>query len=104
MKPDPDVDIFNGVYDDTDASSGMTSMDSGLGLDSDSTFTRPRMGAEPTKIGRDRDTGEFTGPDMGGVPVPVERDTDTGEFGADPYAVGNFGAFNSPYKTTKEDE
>ena len=92
-------DIFGGVYDGESSDDQLTSDP----LDMDTGFTRPRMAAEQTKIGRDADTGQFTAPDMGGDPVPVERDQETGQFGADPYAVGNFGAFNSPYKTIDED-
>lgn len=65
--------------------------------------SRPRDGAERPTIRRDLESGEFQ--DRGdGAPVPIERDPETGEFGPDPYAIGNFGEFNSPYKTKKKDE
>ena len=75
------------------------------GSDSDtsaSNFLRPRSGAPSVEFGRDRDTGEFDA--AGGDPVPLERDQDTGQVGPDPFAIGNFGEFNSPYDTTDEEE
>lgn len=63
---------------------------------------RPREGAEPVSFGRDKDTGRFDG--GGGDPVPFERGPDSGQFGLDPYAVGNFGQFNSPYKSKDEED
>jgi len=78
----------------------ITNIADGSGGDG-SNFLRPRNNREGVEFGRDRDTGQFA--EMGD-PVPLERDRDSGRVGPDPFAVGNFGRFNSPYDTNGKEE
>ena len=79
----------------------ITSMADGSDNSADSNFLRPRNDRTPVEFGRDRDTGQFA---ETGDPLPLERDSATGRVGPDPYAVGNFGRFNSPYDTNSKEE
>lgn len=100
-KPDDNGDdgsYVGGPYDITSMISDGRDNSNDDDRDSSGFFTegRPRSEALPVDIKRERDSGQFGG---SGDPVPLERDPDSGQFGADPFAIGNFGQFNSPYST-----
>lgn len=91
---------YNSSHDKEDSSHN--SSQSGGDFEQFGDDLRPRSGAEQVDIGRQRETGQFDG--TGGDAVPLERDSETGQFGSDPFAVGNFGEFNSPYSTDDKDK
>lgn len=78
--------------DDSELGGGFTEFDD----------LRPRGGADPVDSRTETDDDLLN--QFGGAPSPMERDPDTGSVGPDPFAVGNFGQFNSPYSTDDEEE
>lgn len=101
------ADRLNSLYadsddDDGDADTGMA--DSGMGGGfAEFADLRPRGDADPVDTRTETDD-DLLNSQFGGAPVPMERDPDTGETGPDPFAIGNFGEFNSPYDTDDEEE
>jgi len=95
------ADRLNSLYgggSDTDMND--SSMGSGFGEFDD---LRPRGDAAPVDTRTETDD-DLLNNQFGGAPMAMERDPDTGETGPDPFAVGNFGQFNSPYSTDEDEE
>jgi hypothetical protein len=99
------ADRLNSLYADSDGGDADTKMrDSGMGGGfAEFADLRPRGDADPVDTRTETDD-DLLNSQFGGAPSPMERDPDSGRVGPDPFAIGNFGEFNSPYSTDDEEE